>query len=384
MKRAERLHTTLAGKYQIERVIGTGGIGVVYAATHRLTREQVAVKFLREENLHDADLKRRFIKEAQAAANLRHPNVVRLIDLDEDADHGLYMVLELLSGETLQELLARERRIALPALCEMLFPILHAVAAAHEHGVLHRDLKPANIFVHRDPRGRLVPKLLDFGIARVFRATSSMPTRTGDVLGTPDHMSPEQAYGDKSLGPTTDVWSMGVVVYRALAGVGPFARKDVVATMMDVASAKYEPLEVAYPELPDAAALQAVIGRALTLDPARRTPDMLTFMSELAAVAQLDPAPILVRHGLEWPRVSGVAAEPVSVPSGGNPGASDDSADSHVARKRKLASQSQTSVRTRVLVALLLLAAICAGWGAFRAFRNDTEPGRASDEASAQ
>jgi eukaryotic-like serine/threonine-protein kinase len=370
MKQAERLHTTLAGKYLIERVIGTGGIGVVYAATHRLTREQVAVKFLREENLHDADLKRRFVKEAQAAANLRHPNVVRLIDLDEDGDHGLYMVLELLSGETLQELLARECCIALPALCEMLFPIMHAVSAAHEHGILHRDLKPANIFLHRDRRGRLVPKLLDFGIARVFRVESSMPTRTGDVLGTPDHMSPEQAFGDKSLGPATDVWSMAVVVYRALTGVGPFARKDVIATMLDVASAKYPALDVAYPELPDAPALQAVLGRALALDAARRTPDILALMTELARVARVDPATILARHGLEWPRVSHVAVEPpANTQAETSEGASDDSKEvgsSHVARKR-------AGNHTRMLVVLLLLAAICA-LGAYFAFRAD-EPG---------
>lgn len=373
MKQAERLHTTLAGKYLIERVIGTGGIGVVYAATHRLTREQVAVKFLREENLHDADLKRRFVKEAQAAANLRHPNVVRLIDLDEDSDHGLYMVLELLSGETLQELLTRERRISLQTLCEMLFPIMHAVAAAHEHGILHRDLKPANIFLHRDRRDRLVPKLLDFGIARVFRVDSSMPTRTGDVLGTPDHMSPEQAYGDKSLGPTTDVWSMAVVVYRALAGVGPFSHKDIVATMLAVASATYPALDVACPELPDAPALQAVLDRALTLDVARRTPDILALMTELAKVAHIDPATILARHGLDGPRVSQVAVEPpLNAQSDGSETASDDSKEvssSHVARKRASASHERARSQTRPLVVLLLLAAICAGLGAYFVFQ---------------
>lgn len=374
MKQAERLHTVLAGKYSIERVIGTGGIGVVYAATHRLTREQVAVKFLREENLHDADLKRRFIKEAQAAANLRHPNVVRLIDLDEDGDHGLYMVLELLSGETLHELLGREHRVSLPSLCEMLFPIMHAVSAAHDHGILHRDLKPANIFLHRDRHGRLVPKLLDFGIVRVFRVESSMPTKTGDILGTPDHMSPEQAFGDRSLGPATDVWSMAVILYRALAGEGPFARKDVIATMMDVACAKYPALDVAHPDVPSASAIQAVLGRALTLEPKRRTPDMLSLMTELARVARLDPKPILARHGLEWPRVSRVASdpEPAKATWSGIETASDDSEEvphSHIARKK-----APSQRRTRMLVTLLLLAAICAGLGAYFAFRGESVP----------
>jgi serine/threonine protein kinase len=374
MKRAERLHTTLAGKYLIERVVGTGGMGIVYAATHRLTHEHVAVKFLREEDLHDAELKRRFIKEAQAAANLRHPNVVRLIDLDEDGDHGLYMVLELLSGETLHELLARERQVPLATLCEMLFPILHAVAAAHDHGILHRDLKPANIFLHRDARGKLVPKLLDFGIARVFRTKSSMPTRTGDILGTPDHMSPEQAYGERTLGPTTDVWSMAVVVYRALSGVGPFVRKNVAMTMIDVASASYPPLDVTVPELPQAAELQAVIGRALARDPALRTASMLAFMTELAHVARVDPAAILGRFGLEWPRVSLASSAPLPVSESPSDAASSPP-PSHVSRKRtsKLPARADPQLRRRrrVLVSLLLLAAICAAWGAFAVFRNE-------------
>jgi serine/threonine protein kinase len=380
MKRAERLHTTLAGKYQIERVVGSGGMGVVYAATHRLTHERVAVKFLREEDLHDAGLKRRFIKEAQAAANLRHPNVVRLIDLDEDGDHGMYMVLELLSGETLGELLSRQRRLALPALCEVLFPIMHAVAAAHDHGILHRDLKPANIFLHRDLDGALIPKLLDFGIARVFRTKSSMPTRTGDILGTPDHMSPEQAYGEKSLGPATDVWSMTVVLDRALAGVGPFARKNVAATMIDVASATYPPLDEACPELPNAAALQGVIGRALARDAAQRTPSMFALMTDLATFAQIDPAPILGRYGLEWPRVSRVSASPAKTPSDDSDTApSDVSRRSHESGARPRAS-SALRIDRRALVALLLLAAICAGWGAFAAFRNEPEPASAPAE----
>ena len=276
----ERLRDVFGGKYAIDGMIGRGGMGVVYAATHWLTRERVALKFLPEEDLHNAELKRRFIQEARAAADLHHPNVVRLLDLAEDDHRGLYMVFELLSGETLQQLLDRERQLSPRALATIVLPIMHATAAAHDAGIVHRDLKPANIFLHEDTAGRLVPKLLDFGIARVLQAKSGMHTRSGEVLGTLDYMSPEQAYGDKQLGPATDVWSMAVVMYRALAGVAPFARDNVVETMLDLASANYLPLDRCRPELPRAAALQAVIARALSREVHRRTPSMRALIED--------------------------------------------------------------------------------------------------------
>ena len=355
MKNAERLNKLLAGKYTIESLIGSGGMGVVYAATHRLTRERVAVKFLRDEEMDDPELKRRFVKEAQAAANLRHPNVVRLIDLDEDSEYGMYMVLELLSGETLSDLLTRSSRLPLAELCEVLFPIMHALGAAHERGILHRDIKPANIFLHREPDGRVVPKLLDFGIVRMLPMVSKMLTRTGEVLGTPDYMSPEQAYGEKLLGPPTDVWAMGVVIYRALCGVAPFERDNLEATMLDVAAAKYAPIDQRCPELPRAAALQAVIGRALTLEVRRRTPSMSLLMRELAEVANLDTAAILARFG---PVVAAPAAS--TAPPAAQPRVADTAPTARLRRAHKPAFSLW-------LVGALLLAALCAAWGAFTA-----------------
>jgi serine/threonine protein kinase len=359
MKNAERLNKVLAGKYTIESLIGSGGMGVVYAATHRLTRERVAVKFLRDEEMHDLELKRRFVKEAQAAANLRHPNVVRLIDLDEDPEYGMYMVLELLSGEPLSELLIRVERVPLTELCEILFPIMHALGAAHDRGILHRDIKPANIFLHREPDGRLVPKLLDFGIARMLPMISAMLTRTGEILGTPDYMSPEQAYGDKLLGPPTDVWAMAVVAYRALCGVAPFARDNLEATMLDVASATYTPIDERCPELPGAAALQGVIGRALTLEVRRRTPSMPALMSELAEVANVDAGAILARFGLVAPDPS-ARRTPARMRS--EPSVDDSAPTARLARVRPRA-------RSFWLLAALLLAALGAVWGAFAALR---------------
>jgi serine/threonine-protein kinase len=359
MKNAERLNKTLAGKYTIESLIGSGGMGVVYAATHRLTRERVAVKFLRDEEMHDIELKRRFIKEAQAAANLRHPNVVRLIDLDEDPDYGMYMVLELLSGEALSELLTRVERLPLGELCEILFPIMHALGAAHDRGILHRDIKPANIFLHREPDGRVVPKLLDFGIVRMLPLVSAMLTRTGEILGTPDYMSPEQAYGEKLLGPPTDVWAMAVVAYRAVCGVAPFARDNLEATMLDVASGTYSPLDERCPELPYAAALQGVIGRALTREVRRRTPSMPVLMRELAEVANVDAAAILARFGLVAPDPGARRSPARSRPE---PQVDDSAVTARIAPRRRPA-------RSLWLAALLLLAALCAAWGAFTAFR---------------
>ncbi len=417
MNNAGRQQKTFAGKYTVERLIGTGGMGVVYAAVDRRTGERVAIKVLREEDLNDDELKRRFAQEARAAADLAHPNVVRLFQVDEDREHGIYMVMELLTGETLHERLAHVTRIPLEPLCETLFPIMHAVSAAHDRGILHRDLKPANIFIHRTREGRVVPKLLDFGIARVIQAKSAMLTRTGQILGTPDHMSPEQAYGEKQLGPTTDVWSMAVVFYRALAGVGPFLRKNVEATMLDVASATYPPLDVVSPDLPNVRALQAAIGRALTREVEHRTPTMRALMEEVARVASIEPSTILDRFELAWPDdPRGPMYKPVSAPKpapvskisragaeervdntlAGLPTAvtrepprahaparsetadvseSDNAVATQLITQRSDGSAVVAEARTpRWLVVLLLVAAVLAGWGAIELLKDPEGP----------
>lgn len=214
--------TLLGGKYRVEHELGRGGMGVVYAGKHEGLGRSVAIKVLVPEYAHDANAMRRFLVEARAAAQLDHPNVVDVLDVDIDEHSGSpYMVLELLKGESLASRL--ERGVLDWNECwTIMEPVLDALQAAHEAKIVHRDLKPDNIFLSRDGRGRLVPKVLDFGIAKLLQKRNEHSTQSGALLGTPFYMAPEQAIASKAIGPWTDVWSLAVVIYECLTGSYPF------------------------------------------------------------------------------------------------------------------------------------------------------------------
>ncbi len=214
--RAEtRVGTVLREKYRIERVIGIGGMASVYAATHRNGR-RVALKLLHPELSIRADLRQRFLREAQAANAVKHPGVVAVIDDDVADDGAAFLVMELLEGQSVEELWeANGRRLPPKTVLALAFDLCEVLAVAHEAGVVHRDLKPANLFVTRE--GAL--KVLDFGIARVRDEAGPRATQTGSVLGTPAFMAPEQASGLVSeLGPLTDIWAVGATMFTLLSG----------------------------------------------------------------------------------------------------------------------------------------------------------------------
>jgi serine/threonine-protein kinase len=294
---SDRLQKVLATKYRLESLVGTGGMGVVYAARHLRTEHRVAIKFLREEVLRDDELRRRFMLEAKAVANLSHPNIVRVLDFDEDDAYGPYIILELLDGESLAQQL-RERGPQSPEQAlSVLVPIMHALDYAHAERVLHRDVKPANIFLHRESDGRATPKLLDFGIVRLLDVRSGLRTRPSAPPGTPIYMAPEQAHGSQPLSPATDVWSMGVTVYECLTGRAPFENDRAERVFAAVLAGEYEPLQERLPHLPTAAALQRAIAGALASDPAQRTPSMYALMQALCSAARIDPSALIPEHG---------------------------------------------------------------------------------------
>ncbi len=278
----ERLGTTVAGKYHLDRILGAGGMGVVFAAHHQWTNRKVALKLLRHEAAENADVVRRFLREAKAAAKLRHPSVVDVLDMGQDDDGGVYLVLELLEGEALSAELERESKIDAARALLVTLPILDALAEAHEKGIVHRDLKPDNIFCHRAPGGELLPKVLDFGIAKVLESAKTLDTQTGTVLGTPYYMSPEQASGTDEVGPPADVWSMGVVLYESLTGERPFDGPSATAILLKIMTG----------DVPSLAAVEGVppsiartIDRALVRDPKQRYDDMGAFAQALRAAA---------------------------------------------------------------------------------------------------
>ncbi len=271
----ERVGTTLSGKYRLDRILATGGMATVFTGTHAWTERTVAVKILNYEHARDPEVVRRFFQEARAAAQLKHPNIVDVLDMGQDDDGTVFLVLELLEGETLKARLKRGP-IALHELAHLLAPILRAVAAAHAKGVVHRDLKPDNIFLaieahdgaHSDP----IPKLLDFGIAKVAGEGDSGSTRTGTMVGTPQYMSPEQVRGDREVGPRADVWSMGVLLHYGLTKAMPFNAESAPAVLARVLTERAKPIRTIAPHIPEP--LAAVIDRALQHDASHRFADM--------------------------------------------------------------------------------------------------------------
>ena len=201
----------VAEKYRLEEEIGEGGMGTVWIATNTTLETPVAIKILRWAGIVGAS--ERMLREARAAAPLRHPAIVRVFDFGVAPGGHAYIVMELLEGESLSSLLTREGALSPERAVQLLLPVAEGLAVAHAHGVVHRDLKPENIFLAQDDSGRVQPKIVDFGIAKLIRP-SSAPDLTGvTIIGTPQYMSPEQALGD-DVDSRADVWALSVVLHE--------------------------------------------------------------------------------------------------------------------------------------------------------------------------
>lgn len=217
--------SVVAGKYRLLRILGRGGMGVVFEAEHSMTRRRVAVKILHAHHRQTGDAAKRFINEAQAAGRIQHPNVVEVLDAGEDSDESLYLVLELLNGHDLATLLMRQRRVEVADTITIIAQVLQALAVAHAQGIIHRDIKPENIFLTRSVTGEQHVKILDFGISKAIHPGDGPAlnvTQTNTTVGTPHYMSPEQARGERNLDARADLWAVGVVLYECLAGRVPF------------------------------------------------------------------------------------------------------------------------------------------------------------------
>ncbi len=214
-------------KYRLKELRGAGGMGTVWVAHNAVLDIDVALKLMRFEQFR-ADPKRifrRLLQEARAAARLEHPAIVRVFDFGLTDAGSPYIVMELLHGESLAELMAREPAMEATRAVQLLLPIADALATAHGRGIIHRDIKPENLFLARDEYGRLQPKIVDFGVARFLEGGRTM-TRSGALMGTPDYMAPEQARGADDIDTRVDIWALCVVLYELVAGFRPFGDQD--------------------------------------------------------------------------------------------------------------------------------------------------------------
>ena len=277
----------IAKRYRLAEELGRGGMGVVWAATHLVTRRRVAIKFLLGPANLRSEMRRRFLREARAASAVDHPNVVEIIDVFELEDETPVIVMELLTGETLRERLAREQRMPLGQAASILLQVVRAVGSGHALGIVHRDLKPENIFLARSASGETV-KVLDFGIAKLLGRDGESPetdsiTGTGSMLGTPCYMAPEQTLAEKNIDHRADIWAIGVIFYECLAGVRPVQGLGIGQVVMKLATEGITPLDQVMPELPREAT--ALVMHMLTRDRAGRPQDLEQVREVLSRLA---------------------------------------------------------------------------------------------------
>ncbi|MDC0685892.1 serine/threonine-protein kinase [Sorangium atrum] len=325
-QRERAVGEVLAGKYQIVGRLGAGGMGTVWRARSLWLDVDVAIKVLHEEQL-DAHAAERLLREARATAKLGHPAIVRVFDFGETDAGEPFLVMELLEGTPLSSWIEARGRVPAEQAVQMLLPVACALATAHAQRIVHRDIKPANILIVPDGAGGHVPKVVDFGIAKLANAASPAITQRGMIVGSPEYMSPEQADGQLDVGEQTDVWAFSVVMYELITGRRPFSGETLSAVIVSIFSK--EPVPTTELGAGDEA-LWAILRRGLAKSPADRWPSMRALGRALAAWAiergvTADVAGTSLAHqwlarGAEPPLAAETAAT-IAAPAGATSGA---------------------------------------------------------------
>jgi hypothetical protein len=362
---------SIDGRYRLLGLLGRGGMGEVHLARDEVLDRDVAVKVLAEQYSHDGEAVERFRREAKSAAVLSHPHIVPVYDLGETAHGTHYIVMEYVPGGTLKERILREGPVDAGTAAGISLQVAAALGAAHDAGVIHRDVKPENILF----AGSGEAKVTDFGIARA--ASSPRLTQTGFALGTADYMSPEQAMGDP-VGPASDLYSLGVVLYQMLAGERPFEADSPLATV--VKHANEPPPRLRRPGEGDPAfpgGMDAVVGKLLAKDPADRHGSASELMADLERVMDglgLGPDEPAKPRG-----VSRGASGDADVPP--DPGA--DTVLGAAAHKKRAKGRRRRLLGGAVLSAavILLLLGVAGALGPLGAWDGDPSPGDSAQAA---
>jgi eukaryotic-like serine/threonine-protein kinase len=279
---AVRAGDVLAEKYRVERILGAGGMGVVVAARHELLRERVAIKLLSPERTLNKSFVRRFLTEARSMVKLKNEHIVRVLDVGT-IDGGIpYLVMDLLEGTDLACLIGEQGALPAQFAADYVRQACIGLAEAHRHGLVHRDLKPANLFLTKRLDGSPFVKVLDFGVAKRFD-DSVEATKTGQLVGSPNYMAPEQVSSPSTVDARADVWALGVILYELIAGARPFAGSTVYEIFAVILHDTPKPLREHVPTI--APELEAVVARCLEKDRARRFESVDALRAALAPFA---------------------------------------------------------------------------------------------------
>ncbi len=274
----------LDGRYRLTKKLGEGGMGEVYAAQHIHIDKRYAIKLLRPEIVSNQEAVKRFYQEAKSSSQIKHPNIIAIEDFGSLSDGRVYMCMELLDGAPLNDMI--QQPMPVDRLLNILIQTGHGLAAAHTHGIVHRDMKPENIYVTIGPKGEDIPKLLDFGIAKVSgNDGQNHLTRTGTIFGTPFYMAPEQALGNP-VDARTDIYAVGVIMYEVFAGSLPFQGESFMGILTQHITTEPEPVAQraakAGRQLPGN--LGEIVTRAMQKNPAQRFSSMDELVGQLIDV----------------------------------------------------------------------------------------------------
>ncbi|MBK9069710.1 MAG: serine/threonine protein kinase [Myxococcales bacterium] len=300
----------LDGRYRLIRKLGEGGMGEVYAAEHVHIEKRLAIKLLRPEIVSNQEAVNRFRQEARSASSIGHENIIAIEDFGQISDGRIYLAMELLDGQPLSDMLPSLAADPVRALA-ILIQTGHGLAAAHAKGIIHRDMKPENVFVTRLSDGRDVPKLLDFGIAKVSgNDGSNNLTRTGTIFGTPYYMAPEQALGQQVDG-RTDVYAMGVILYEVFAGSLPFGGESFMGVLTQHITAMPEPIaqraasagRMLLPGIAD------IVAKAMHKEPAQRFATMNDMVAAMVAVYRNVSGPGMSAHIMSAQGMAGASLQ---------------------------------------------------------------------------
>lgn len=374
----------IAQKFRLVQRLGQGGMGSVWAADHLVLNSQVAVKIIDPAIAQNDEARGRFLREAQAAAQLRSPHVVQTFDYGIE-DGVPYIAMELLEGESLAQRLARVKRLSLEETARILTEVGRAMARAHDAGIVHRDLKPDNIYLVKNDDAEIA-KVLDFGIAKATNAAlgNSSQTRTGAVLGTPYYMSPEQAEGNRRVDHRTDLWSLGVIAFECIAGRKPFASDALGDLILQIC---VKPIKKPSEFEPVPAAVDEWFAKATQRDPAQRFQSARELTTALRAAAGLQTASETARTATASSPADGGQTSPLARTPGDplreSGGKKLNVTTGGIAPVTHSSYGPPAQMPTPVIVAATLGALAFAGTIAFFALRSSTHTAGAASSSSA-